>query len=99
MQPTAQMVVASRLTDGRVVFLTTGEQWIENIQLGALATGKDEVERLLQAGRRAEADSKVVEAYLIAVDTSTGERRPAEWRESIRACGPTVRTDRLTSAG
>ncbi len=99
MQPTAQMLVASRLSDGRVVFLTTREQWIENIQLGALATGKDDVERLLQAGRRAEADNQVVEAYLIAVETSAGERRPTDWRESIRACGPTVRTDMLTSAG
>lgn len=99
MQPTAQMLVASRLSDGRVVFLTTSEQWIENIQLGALATGKDGVERLLQAGRRAEADNQVVEAYLIAVETSTSERRPTDWRESIRARGPTVRTDMLTGAG
>lgn len=99
MQPTAQMVVASRLSDGRVVFLSTRKQWVENIQLGALAIGKDESERLLQAGRKAEADNQVVEAYLISVDTSTGERRPTDWRESIRACGPTVRTDLPTSAG
>ena len=99
MQPTAQMLVASRLSNGRVVFLTTSEQWIENIQFGALATGKDEAECLLQVGRRAEADNQVVEAYLIAVETSAGERRPTDWRESIRACGPTVRTDMLTRAG
>lgn len=92
------MVVASRLSDGRVVFLNTSEQWVENIQLGALVASTDAGERLLEAARRAEAGNVVVEAYLIRVQTSAGTRRPVDWRESIRACGPTVRTDLLTSA-
>jgi len=91
------MIVASRLSDGRVVFLTPSKQWIENIQFGVLAVGPDEGERLLQAGRKAEAANQVVEAYLITVEISAGTRRPTDWRESIRACGPTVRTDLLTS--
>lgn len=99
MQSTVQMVVASRLSDGRVVFLTASEQWNENIQLGALAISTDEGERLLQDGRRAEAGNQVVEAYLITVKTIAGKRQPTDWRESIRACGPTVRTDLQASAG
>jgi hypothetical protein len=90
------MVVASRLSDGRVVFLGTGAQWVEDLQLGALARHKDEGEALLQSARKAEAANQVVEAYLITVETIAGKRRATDWRESIRACGPTVRTDLLT---
>lgn len=93
------MVIASRLSDGRVVFLATGEQWVEDLQFGTLAADKDEAERLLLIGRKAEAANQVVEAYLIAVATIDGKRRPSDWRESIRACGPTVRTDLVTGPG
>ena len=96
MQSSGQMVVASRLSDGRVVFLGTGAQWVEDLQLGALARHKDEGEALLQSARKAEAANQVVEAYLITVETMAGKRRATDWRESIRACGPTVRTDLLT---
>lgn len=87
------MVVASRLSDGRVVFLGTGGQWTEDLQLGSLAGDQAEGAALLQRGREAEAANQVVEAYLITVETLAGKRRATDWRESIRACGPTVRTD------
>ena len=90
------MLIASRLSDGRVVFLATGEQWVEDLQLGTLVADKDEAERLLLIGLAAEAANQVVEPYLIAVETIDGKRRPSDWRESIRACGPTVRTDLVT---
>lgn len=93
------MVVASRLSDGRVVFLTAGGQWVADLQLGALATDKDESEALLQRGRQGEAANQVVESYLITVKTVAGKRQPIDWRESIRACGPTVRTDLQSHTG
>lgn len=99
MQSTRQMVVASRLSDGRVVFLTASGQWADRIQLGALAGSTAEGENLLQAGRKGEADNLVVEAYLITVEIIDGKRRPIDWRESIRACGPTVRTDLQAHSG
>lgn len=93
------MVIASRLSDGRVVFLAAGEQWVEDLQLGTLATDKNEGEGLLLVGRKAEAANQVVEAYLITVDTIDGRRQPTDWREYIRACGPTIRTDLVTNPG
>jgi NaMN:DMB phosphoribosyltransferase len=93
------MVVASRLSDGRVVFLDTGGQWTEDLQLGAMAGNKAEGEALLQRGRAAEAANQVVEAYLITVESIAGNRRATDWRESIRACGPTVRTDLPAHSG
>lgn len=91
------MVLASRLTDGRVVFLApagpTGPRWVETIADGVLATSKDEANALLAAAQAAEVANVVVEPYLIEVTEQDGRRRPVAWREVIRAEGPTVRTD------
>jgi hypothetical protein len=88
-----QMVLASRLTDGRAVFLAPDGGWVEDIRRGALAASPGEAEQLLARARTDEAANRVVEPYLIAVRDQDGDRRPVEWREVIRAAGPTVRTD------
>lgn len=87
------MVVASRLGDGRVVFLTPGGHWSDSIADGAVAAAGAEAERLLSLGREAEANNEVVEPYLIEVTEAGGMLRPFAWREVIRVAGPTVRTD------
>ncbi len=88
-----QMVVASRLRDGFVVFLAPGGEWVESIEQGAVAETKDAAERLLATAKADEERNVVVEPYLIEVAVVDGRREPAEIRESIRAYGPTVRTD------
>lgn len=104
-----QMVVASRLGDGRVVFLTPGGRWSDAIAAGALARAnspansppsapanpstREEAERLLSLARESEAANQVVEPYLIDVTEAGGVLRPVAWREMIRVAGPTVRTD------
>lgn len=88
-----QMVLASRLTDGRVVFLAPDGGWVEDIHRGQLAASPVEAEQLLALARKDEAANRVVEPYLVAVRVTDGDRRPVEWREVIRAAGPTVRTD------
>lgn len=93
MEFTRQMVLASRLTDGRVVFLAPDGSWVEDIHGGQLAASPGEAEQLLARARGDEAANRVVEPYLIAVREHDGDRRPVEWREVIRAAGPTVRTD------
>lgn len=90
MTPTGQMVLASRLADGRVVFLAADGDWVEHIAAGALATDPASGERLLAMARADESQSRVVEPYLIAVRDEAGRRQPVEWREVIRATGPTV---------
>ena len=87
------MVLASRLADGRVVFLAAGGGWVEDIGAGALATDPESGERLLAAARDDESRNQVVEPYLIAVRDEAGRRQPVEWREVIRATGPTVAAD------
>lgn len=92
-----QVVVASRLADGRSVFLAGIDagtaRWSELIAEAAEAEHSAEAERLLAAGKAAEAANEVVDPYLIDVAGSGTGRRPMVWREAIRAEGPTVRTD------
>jgi hypothetical protein len=92
-----KMIIASRLTDGLVVFVTTEGGWATDIGAGALIADddSDERERLLALATQHEASNLVVEPYLIDVVVEEGQRRPAEVRERIRAFGPSVRSDLL----
>ncbi len=85
-----QMLIASRLTDGQVVFLTDGDDWTESIDNGAVAESPEAGASLLATAARAVAQSAVVEPYLIDVTDRHGGRRPVALREAIRAFGPTV---------
>ncbi|MDH5316571.1 MAG: DUF2849 domain-containing protein [Gemmatimonadota bacterium] len=87
------MVLANRLSDGRVVFLAAGGGWVEDIASGAVAGDPGAAGRLLAEAQLAESRNVVVEPYLIGIRHVAGQRQPIEWREVIRAAGPTVRTD------
>ncbi len=93
MDATGQMILANRLTDGRVVFLAADGSWVDDIAAGALTTDAASAQRLLAQARRAEDRSAVLEPYLIGVRAAAGARRPVSFREGIRAAGPTIRTD------
>ncbi len=94
MDATGQMVLANRLTDGRVVFLAADGNWVEDIGGGAVAADPDTARRLLTAALQAESRNAVVEPGLIGIRQVAGQRQPVAFREAIRAAGPTVRTDR-----
>lgn len=85
-----QMIVASRLTDGRVVFLADRDRWVESIQDGTLAESREEAAGLLEIAQRSVRDCRVVDPYAIDVTVEGGARRPASLREAIRAFGPTT---------
>jgi hypothetical protein len=85
-----QMLIATRLTDGRVVFLTASYGWTASIDDGIVAQSREAGAELLEIAQRAERASDIVDPYLIDVVESDGRRRPAALRESIRAFGPSV---------
>jgi hypothetical protein len=87
-----QMLMASRLTDGRVVFLTDGNGWTESIDAGAIARTREAGAALLETAERSVRASAVVDPYLIEVIEREGRLRPAVLREAIRALGPSVST-------
>lgn len=84
----AQIVTASRLTDGAVVFLDERGGWSERLDrasvfpdVAATAVGLD---------KAAEAASVVVDVYAIDVTLQAGVIVPTKLREVIRARGPTI---------
>lgn len=85
-----QMVIANRLDDGLVVFLTPDGGWTGSIDAGAVARDADSAERLLETAKTAETNCQVIDPYLIDIEVSTSGRRPVVFREAIRAAGPTV---------
>ena len=92
-----QMIIASRLVDGRVVFMGADARWAESIEDGVLLSTDEETAQRMSAAEQAIENCEIVDPYPIEVVVENGERRPAEVREAIRAFGPSVRTDQLDS--
>jgi hypothetical protein len=92
-----QMIIASRLVDGRVVFMGADARWAESIEDGVLLSTDEETAQLMSAAEQAIERCEIVDAYPIEVVVENGERRPVEVREAIRAFGPSVRSDQLDS--
>ena len=86
------MLIASRLRDGLTVFLAADGAWVTAIAQGLIARTGVQAASLLGAGADAATRNVVVNPYLIAVIDGAGGRRPRDWREAIRAFGPTVET-------
>jgi len=85
-----QMVIASRLSDGRVVFLGDGGRWVESIVDGLIVESQSQAATLLETARDSVDAAIVVDPYVIDVSESSRGRRPASLREAIRAFGPSV---------
>ncbi|SRR5690606_19969755 len=95
-----QMVVANRLADGAVVFLTPDERWCTWIGDGRVLDDAAEAELALSIARRHETENLVVEPALIEVTVAEdGRPRPVSLRESIRAFGPSLGAGRTGSRG
>ncbi len=90
-----QMIIASRLSDGRVVFMDADAAWADSIEEGIFLDSEAEADRFMGEATQAVEDCVIVEPYLIEVLVENGKRRPAEAREAIRAFGPSVRTEQL----
>jgi Protein of unknown function (DUF2849) len=99
----SQVVIASRLSDGRVVFLSkrglsarAGEavEWVALLEDAALIDESDRADEALVLGEAdAAARHEVVDPYLIDVEVEGGELRPTKYREVIRCLGPSNRRD------
>jgi hypothetical protein len=94
-----QVVIASRLGDGRVVFLSRkaaadSVEWAMLLDQAAVAEDETAAAELLTLGEAdAEARHEIVDPYLIDVVRQAGQLRPTKYREVIRCLGPTIRLD------
>jgi len=87
-----RIVTANRLSDGLVVYLN-GAGWSGRIEDARVASDDAAADGLLvRAGGPGQA-IQVIEPYLIEITREGAVPRPVSNRESIRAQGPTVRTD------
>lgn len=95
----AQIVIASDLGSGRVVFLAKGStegavSWGGLIETSEVAADEARADSLLaMAEADAAARHEVVDPYLIDVEEEGGALRPTKYREAIRCLGPTNRPD------
>ena len=85
-----QIVIANSLADGFVVFLTAQNEWSGDIADAAVANDESAAAALLATGVAAEQGNRVVDPYLIDVELDGAIPRPLEYREYIRAHGPSV---------
>jgi hypothetical protein len=90
MADAAQMVIANRLRDGFTVFLAEDGAWVPDIAAAAVARSPEAAAALLRVAEDAARANVVVGPYLIGIDETPAGRRPRNWREAIRAFGPTV---------
>lgn len=88
-----KLLTANRLMDGEVVWLAEDGAWVEEIAKAGLAREKEDIERLEEAGRAAQARNEVVDVNLIDVEIVDGTVRPVRLRERIRAAGPSIHPD------
>ncbi|MCX5618687.1 DUF2849 domain-containing protein [Bombella sp. TMW 2.2543] len=85
------LLTASRLLDGRIVWLGEGEHWRESIAEATRFTYEDAGAALERA--LAEAEQKEVVAVYEVVAKDTQPPEPVTTREAIRAHGPSVHPD------
>ena len=85
-----QVLTANRLTDGRVVFLDRDGGWTPELSRAQVAADETAAAGLTARGERAETDCEVVGPYLIEVTDEAGRIEAVEFREAIRAAGPTI---------
>lgn len=87
-----KILTANRLRDGETVYYTAAGEWSRYVTQAMVATTPEDIDALAKIGAAAHAANQVVDVNVIDV-TPGREVTPAHIRETIRATGPTVRSD------
>lgn len=87
------VITASRLADGLVVFLAEDGTWVEDFNRAAILADKTASAEALKRAQGDEAANLVVESYAVALVERNGHYAPKALREAIRVAGPTIRRD------
>jgi sulfite reductase (NADPH) hemoprotein beta-component len=88
-----QILIASNLTDGEVVFLGASG-WERDHRHARVARSAEDAAALEACGRRDICANRVVDAYLADVEIGgDGAPSPMHYREKMRVKGPSVRLD------
>lgn len=87
-----QIVTANHLATGDVVYLGRDGGWSRAIDEAAVAAEAAQAETLLAAAHAQAKANIVVAPYLVPVKRSAATLEPVQFRERIRAAGPTATT-------
>ncbi len=85
-----QVITASRLRDGVVLFMGGDFAWVEEIGAARIFATAETTAAGLAACKKDEEDNLVLDIYAIDVAEKDGAIVPTRLREAIRAVGPTV---------
>lgn len=88
-----QVITASRLTDGAVVFLGQARAWVERLSTAAVFSSVEASAEALAVAQKDEQANVVIDIYAIDVADKGGTVTPIKLREAIRAQGPTVKPE------
>ncbi len=91
-----QVVTANHLLSGDVVYLTKSANWSRRIAEAAVVANVEAGAALLAEAETQAKQNIVVAPYLIPVDASVTPPKPIQYREVLRAEGPS--TERRPSA-
>lgn len=87
---TQSIVTANLLGSGQVVYLTWDGGWSEQVADSFISGSQEENDWLLDIAKRAAEARVVVDPYLVDVVERDGAAWPVQYRERIRAAGPTI---------
>jgi hypothetical protein len=85
-----QVVSASRLTDGTVVYLDSRGDWAESLACARIFDSEPDVQAGLEQAKAAIAASKIIDAFAVPVAQSADGLHAISLRNAIRELGPTV---------
>lgn len=85
-----QVITASRLRDGAVVFVGPEQRWVERLSEANVFPDNESAAGALHTAQIDEAGNVVLDVYTVDVTERSGVVRPVRLREAIRAQGPTV---------
>ncbi|WP_298726393.1 DUF2849 domain-containing protein [uncultured Ferrovibrio sp.] len=84
------VVTANHLSTGDVVYLTAQNEWSRAIADAVIAPNAEAAAAYLAEAEEQARRNIVVAPYLIPVDTQVSPPNPIQFRERIRAFGPTT---------
>ena len=87
-----QVLTANRLEVGEVVYWNSARGWVGRLSEAEILAD-DKAEDVLKGASEWVQKREIVAPYLFEVKLRDGAAVPVKMRETIRAAGPTVRTD------
>jgi len=87
---TARILTANLLSDGHVVYMDANGEWSNWIDSGQIVKTDGAAEKLVDAADLDVADGVIIGPYLIEVVRVADTISPVEYREHLRANGPSI---------